>query len=192
VRVLATRLHEATGGLPGYALEALRVLRTAGLLPDESPLAPRDAGGGWRPTGGLLADPHLGAVLDAPTLAAPIRDRILRLGDDGRAVLLTMTLAGEACTPQLLSAVHGVSRLRAVAIGDALVERGLAREVDDAYRVANLLVAGMVRRLSSEARRHEVERALVAIRRGDPPEAAMSPTSGMSAHRATGEWRSSV
>lgn len=194
VRTFAARLHEATGGLPGYALEAVRVLRTAGLLPDGAPGPEHGAGASWRPTGGLLADPQLGAVLDAPTLAAPIRDRILRLGDDGRAILLTITLAGEACTPALLSAVHGISRLRAAAIGDALVERGLARERDGGYRIANLLVAGMLRRLSSDARQREVERVLVAIRRGAGPQPTLMPVPAPegSLVRATGEWRSSV
>jgi DNA-binding SARP family transcriptional activator len=184
VQRLAARLHGVTGGMPGLVLESVRALRAARLIDDGAD--------GWRPVAALAADTRLAAVLEAPAIVAPMRDRVMRLGEDGRSVLLTIALAGDACTPALLSLVHGVSRLRAAAIGDALVERGLAREEQGAYRVTNELVADAVRHWGSGARRAEVERALNAARAGGALEGGVRAGPMPAPARGTGEWRSSV
>lgn len=180
-RAVAARVHAATEGVPGFMLEMVRLLRARGLLQD-------GADGRWVAAPALADAGDLGASLDVPALSRPIVDRVERLGDEVRSVLLTLAIAGDACSPGLLSAVHGVSRLRAAALGDLLVERGLAREADGRYRAANAFVAGVVRRLASGALRREVERALVRTREGANGRAS---SGALEAHlpRSSGEWR---
>jgi len=59
-----------------------------------------------------------------------------------------------------LSHMHGISRLRAAAFGDALVERHLAVEEDGVYRCAHPVIARVVRDALGMARRREVHRGL--------------------------------
>jgi hypothetical protein len=56
--------------------------------------------------------------------------------------------------------VHGISRLRAAADGDALVERHLAIEEDGVYRCAHPVIARVVSDALGTARRREVHRGL--------------------------------
>src|SRR5207302_1111510 len=69
---------------------------------------------------------------DVITLPASVRDaigeRIDSLPYDLRDLLATAALAGRAVHADLLSHVHGMSRLRVAALADALVERRLLVE----------------------------------------------------------------
>jgi len=180
-RALAVRLQAVTGGVPGFVLEMLRLLRARGLLLD-------GVDGRWTASQALAEVADLGGPLDVPALTRRIVDRVERLGDEMRSVLLTLAIAGDACDPAVLSAVHGVSRLRAAALGDLLVERGLAREADGRYRAANVLVASVVRGWASGALRREVERALTRTREGANGRAS-SGTIEAQLPRPSGEWR---
>ena len=60
------------------------------------------------------------------------------------AVLISIAVSGRGCRADVLSHLHGISRLRAAMIGDALVERHLAVEEDGVYRCAHPLIARVV------------------------------------------------
>ncbi len=56
--------------------------------------------------------------------------------------------------------MHGISRLHAASLGDALVGRRLLVEEDNAYRCAHPMIARVVREGLSPSRRREVHRSL--------------------------------
>jgi predicted ATPase len=60
----------------------------------------------------------------------------------------------------VLAHVHGTSRLRLAALGEALIERHLVTEQDGGYRMAHPLLGQAVRSGLSAARRRELHRAL--------------------------------
>ena len=60
----------------------------------------------------------------------------------------------------MLSHVHGISRLHAAALGDALVDRHLAVEEGGAYRCIHPVIAHMVRDGLTASRRQETHRSL--------------------------------
>ena len=67
---------------------------------------------------------------------------------------------GTGCRPEVLSHVHGISRLHAAAVCDALVDRQLLMEEGGSYRCAHPVIGHVVRDGLSPARRSEVHRAL--------------------------------
>jgi hypothetical protein len=75
-------------------------------------------------------------------------------------VLVTVAAAEIGCDAGLLSHVHGISRLHAASLGDALVGRRLLTEEDNAYRCAHPVIARVVRDAVSPSRRREVHRSL--------------------------------
>jgi len=151
-RRLAARIHEATAGNPFYVIELLKTLFAQELLAVD-PMTD-----GWivRPAAITETTP---AVL-APTVHDAIAERIECLPDHLHALLVSIAVAGRGCRPDTLSHVHGISRLHAAMLGDALVDRHLAIEEGGAYRCAHPIIAAVVRQRVSASRRREVHRAL--------------------------------
>jgi DNA-binding SARP family transcriptional activator len=150
-RRLAGRVHEVTGGNPFYVVELLRTLFTQGWLVVDA------ASGEW------LAAPDTGQFADiamAPTVHDAIAERIESLPPDLYDLLITIALSGGGCRPDLLSYVHGISRLRAATMADALVERYLVTEEEGVYRAAHPVIARVVRHGLTTSRRREVHRTI--------------------------------
>ena len=89
-----------------------------------------------------------------------IAERIERLPDELREILMTIAVAGLGCRSEVLSHVHGISRLHAAGVADALVDRRLLIEEGGSYRCAHPVIAHVVRDGLTEARRSEVHRSL--------------------------------
>jgi predicted ATPase len=151
-RRLAARVHEVTGGNPFYAIELLKTLFAQELLTmDQQTRA-------WNVSaaaaGGTPTPAYSQTVHDA------IADRIECLPDELHAMLITIASSGRGCRTDVLSHVHGISRLRAAMDGDALAERHLVVEEDGTYRCAHPTIAAVVRARLTTSRRREVHRAL--------------------------------
>lgn len=96
----------------------------------------------------------------APTVHEAIAERIECLPEELAAVLMTLAVSQRGCRTDVLSHVHGISRLRAAIEGDALVERHLAIEEDEVYRCAHPVIARVVSDALGASRRREVHRSL--------------------------------
>jgi len=75
-------------------------------------------------------------------------------------VLITIAVSTRGCRTDVMSHVHGISRLRAAAIGDALVERHLVVEDNGAYRVAHPVIGRVMGDELGKSRKREVHRGL--------------------------------
>jgi hypothetical protein len=75
-------------------------------------------------------------------------------------VLITIAVSGDGCRPDALSHIHGISRLHAAALGDALVDRHLVVEEGGAYRCIHPMIAHLVRDGLTMSRRQELHRAI--------------------------------
>jgi DNA-binding SARP family transcriptional activator len=151
-RRLAARIHEATAGNPFYVIELLKTLFAQEVLTIDP------ATGGWIVSPSALAS-SLGPVL-APTVHDAVADRIECLPDQLQAVLISIACAGRGCRTDVLSHLHGISRLHAAMLADALVERHLVSEDEGVYRCAHPTIAHVVRTRVTTSRRREVHRAL--------------------------------
>jgi predicted ATPase len=148
---LAARIHEVTAGNPFYVIELLKTLFAQDILTVDpetkawivSPTAAENGGNSY-----------------APTVHDAIADRIECLPSELHAVLISVACAGRGCRADLLSHLHGISRLHAAMLGDALVERHLVVEEDGAYACAHPTIAAVVRARLTTSRRREVHRAL--------------------------------
>jgi len=152
-RRFAHRVHEVTDGNPFHVIEMLKTLFVQGVL---------------------MIDPATGAWVVAPAasaadyrqlpMAETVRDaiaaRVARLPYELRDLLATVAVSGRGSRTDLLSQVHGMSRLRAAALADALVERRLLLEEQGVYRCAHPVIAEVVRELLTPARRRELHRAI--------------------------------
>jgi predicted ATPase len=95
------------------------------------------------------------------TLHDVIAERVDRLPEELGEVLITIAVSGgPGCRPEVLSHVHGISRLHAAAVCDALAERRLVVEGAGAYRCLHPVIAHVVRDGLTPTRRREVHRAL--------------------------------
>jgi DNA-binding SARP family transcriptional activator len=150
-RRFAARVHEVTGGNPFYVIELLRTLFAQGWIAADA------NSGEW-----LAAAPSepSAPIVMAPTVHDAIAERIESLPPDLHDLLITIALAGGGCGPDVLSHVHGISRLRAATMADGLVERYLAAEEDGAYRPAHPVIARVVRHGLTTSRRREVHRTI--------------------------------
>lgn len=151
-RRFASRVHEVTGGNPFYVIELFKTLFAQELLtvdPETRAWNVSAAASGGMPTPAY-----------SPTVHDAIADRIECLPDEPHAVLITIASSARGCRTDVLSHVHGISRLRAAMIGDALVERHLVVEEDGTYRCAHPTIAAVVRARLTTSRRREVHRAL--------------------------------
>ena len=148
---LAARIHEVTAGNPFYVIELLKTLFAQDILTVD----PETKGWIVSPTAA-----ENGGYSYAPTVHDAIADRIECLPDELHAVLISVASAGRGCRAELLSHLHGISRLHAAMLGDALVERHLVVEEDGAYACAHPTIAAVVRARLTTSRRREVHRAL--------------------------------
>jgi predicted ATPase len=89
-----------------------------------------------------------------------IAERVERLPGELRDVLITVALSGTGCRPEVLSHVHGISRLHAASVGDTLVDRRLVVEEGGAYRCAHPVIAHVVRDGLTVSRRRELHRTI--------------------------------
>ena len=150
-RAFSERLHQVTGGNPFYVQELLKTLFTREVLREDP------ASRAWVLPGaldGALEVPMPRSVHDA------IAERVERLPEMAHDVLVTVAVAEVGCDTELLSHVHGISRLHAAALGDALAGRRLLVEEGNAYRCAHPVIGRVVRDGLSPSRRREVHRAL--------------------------------
>ena len=151
-RRLAARIHEVTTGYPFYVVELLKTLFAQGWLTVDPE------------TGEWVVSQHEAVDTSVLTLAPSVHDaiaeRIQCLPDELGAVLISIAVSARGCRADVLSHVHGISRLRAAANGDALVERHLAIEEDGVYRCAHPVIARVVSDALGTSRRREVQRGL--------------------------------
>jgi predicted ATPase len=162
VNRLADKVHAAASGNPFYAIELLKNMFSQGLLAMEAP------GGAWLP----------GAELEGESFELPmsqnihdvIAERVGRLPERLRDILVTIAVSGTGCQTRVLSHVHGISRLFAASLGDALVERRLVVEEGGVYRCAHRLIEQAVREGLTESRRRELHWILAeALERATAP-----------------------
>jgi DNA-binding SARP family transcriptional activator len=154
IRRLASRIHDVTAGFPFYIVELLKTMFAQGWLNVDP------ASGEW-----LLQTEDSGEVTwltIAPTVHEAIAERIECLPEELAAVLMTLAVSQRGCRTDVLSHVHGISRLRAAIDGDALVERHLAIEEDEIYRCAHPVIARVVSDALGASRRREVHRSLAS------------------------------
>ena len=156
-------MYDITGGNPFYILELLKTMFAQGLL------ATDERGGEWSAPVGALES---GTVFPlSRTVQEVIAERVDRLPEELAEVLITVSVAGgTGCRPEVLSHVHGISRLHAAAVCDALVDRRLLVEDGGAYRAAHPVIGHVVRDGLTAPRRREVHRMLaLSLELASPP-----------------------
>lgn len=149
---LARRVYDVTTGIPLYVMELLKTLFVRGWLavhPDTLEWITTDRG-----TSELNASELL------PNVRESLAERIAALPDEQHALLLTVAVTDSGCHTSLLSYVHGISRLRAAYVCDALVERGLLVEADGRYLCAHAVIASVAVESMSASRCREVHRMI--------------------------------
>ena len=150
-RRFATRIFGVTAGNPFYAIELLKTMFAQGLF------AVDEDSGEWTALSGAVT-----GGIEFPvsrTVHDVIAERIERLPEQLNEVLITIAVAG-GCRTEVLSHVHGISRLHAAAVGDALADRRLVVEEGGVYRCAHPVIAHVVRDGLTATRRREVHRTL--------------------------------
>ena len=152
-RRFARRVYAITGGNPFYILELLKTMFAQGVLATDEQTRE------WTAPAGALES---GAVFPlSRTVQEVIAERVDRLPEELAEVLITVSVAGGAgCRPEVLSHVHGISRLHAASACDSLVDRRLLVEGGGAYRAAHPVIAHVVRDGLTAPRRREVHRSL--------------------------------
>jgi predicted ATPase len=159
---VAGQVHAATAGNPFYILELLKTLFSRGLL------AMAEGTGAWLAAAELEQD---GFELPLPqNIQDVIAERIERLPERMREILITIAVSGAGCRPGVLSHVHGISRLYGASLGDALAERRLVVARGDTYRCAHRIIEQVVREHLTDSRRRELHRILA-----EAMEAATAP-----------------
>jgi predicted ATPase len=151
-RRLAARLYRITAGNPFHVIELLKTMFAQGLL------ATDEHTDEW-----IVVPSEVGAGREMPvsqTVQDVIAERVDRLPTELRDVLITIAVSGGGCRPDVLSHVHGISRLHAAALGDSLVDRHLVVEEGGAYRCIHPVIAHLVRDGVTGSRRQEVHRAI--------------------------------
>jgi predicted ATPase len=163
-RRFASRIFGVTGGNPFYVIELLKTMFAQGLL------ALQEGSGVWTATAGAGAEQGRELPV-SQTVQDVIAERVDRLPEQLCEVLITIAVASTGCRTGVLSHVHGISRLHAAAVGDALVERRLVVEEGGVYRCAHPVIAQVVRTGLTASRRQEVHRSLALSLEGTmPPE----------------------
>jgi DNA-binding SARP family transcriptional activator len=172
----AARVHEVTGGNPFYLIELLKTLLAQGWL------VVHPETGEWIVPQRTEGELDVGTM--SPTVQEAIAQRIARLPDDLHAILMSIALSRRGCRTGLLSHIHGISRLRAAAIADALGDRYLAVEDNGCYRCSHPVIASVVRAELSTARRREIHRALALGMIAAAEAGGEEPDPGEVAHHA--------
>jgi len=154
-RRFARRIYRITGGNPFYIFELIKTMFAQGLL------AADERSGEWTAAPSALAGGKEFPL--SRTVHDVIAERVDRLPEELGEVLITVAVAGgPGCRPEVLSHVHGISRLHAAAVCDALVERRLLEEGAGAYRCLHPVIGHVVRDRLTPTRRREEHRALAA------------------------------
>jgi len=181
-RRLAARLHRITAGNPFHLIELLKTMFAQGLL------AMDEHSGEW-----IVVSSEVGAGREVPvsqTVQDVIAERVDRLSSELRDVLITIAVGGGACRPDVLSHVHGISRLHAAAVGDALVDRRLVVEEGGSYRCIHPAIAHLMRDGLTASRRQEVHRSLaLALELVTPPEDLAGSAGEIARHAERGGER---
>jgi DNA-binding SARP family transcriptional activator len=152
-RRFADRIFSVTAGNPFYVIELLKTMFSQGLLTVD------EETGAWTAAAGALTD--RGRELPVSrTVHDVIAERVERLPEQLCELLISIAVAGVGCRADVLSHVHGISRLHAAALGDALVDRRVAIEEGGVYRCAHPVIAHVVRDGLTASRRREVHRTL--------------------------------
>ena len=151
-RRFATRIFGVTAGNPFYTIELLKTMFAQGLL------AVDEESGEWTALSAAVDSGREFPV--SQTVHDVIAERIERLPQQLSEVLITVAVAGSGCRTEVLSNVHGISRLNAAGIGDALVDRRLVVEEAGVYRCTHPVIAHVVRNALTATRRREVHRTL--------------------------------
>jgi DNA-binding SARP family transcriptional activator len=161
-RRFANRIFGVTAGNPFYVIELLKTMFAQGLL------AVDEDTGEWTASSGSLVE-HGRELPVSQTVHDVIAERVERLPQQLCDVLFTIALAGAGCRTEVLSHVHGISRLNAAGAADALVDRRLVIEEGGIYRCAHPVIAHVVRDGLTVSRRREVHRVLaLALERVTP------------------------
>lgn len=147
------RVYEVTNGNPFYVIELLKTLFAQGLL------AVDPATGSWK-TGPEVGPDESRPIPMPRTVQDAIAERIARLPDELRDLMATVVLAGQSCETDLLSQVHGISRLHVAALCDDLVSRRLLTEITGAWRPAHSLIADVIHEELTSSRRREIHRGI--------------------------------
>jgi predicted ATPase len=155
-RRLASRILGVTGGNPFYVIELLKTMFAQGLLSVD------DETGEWTVSSAALSGPAR-TVPMSPTVRDVIADRVARLPTQLSEVLMTIAVTGAGCATEVLSQVHGMSRLDAASVADALVDRRLVTEESGRYRCVHPIIAQVVREGLTSSRRQEIHRILALV-----------------------------
>jgi DNA-binding SARP family transcriptional activator len=163
-RRFASRIFGVTAGNPFYVIELLKTMFAQGLL------AVDEETGEWTAPSDALS----GRGRELPvsqTVHDVIAERVERLPAQLWEVLITVAVAGSGSRTDVLSHVHGISRLNAAGVADALVDRRLVIEEGGVYRCTHPVIAHVVRDSLTESRRREVHRTLaLALERAMLPQ----------------------
>jgi DNA-binding SARP family transcriptional activator len=175
-RRFASRVFRITGGNPFYAIELLKTMFGHGLIQVD------EHSGEW-----TVPSTGMGAGREFPvsrTVHDVIAERVERLPEELREILITIAVAGPGCRPTVLSHVHGISRLRAAWVSDALAERRLVMEQGGIYRCAHPVIAHVVRDGLTTTRLREVNRVLALALELVTPQDQLSVIAGEIARHA--------
>lgn len=148
----ARRVYEVTGGNPFYIVELLKTLFAQGLL------AVDETTGVWKPGPEVNLDSSRPIPMPR-TVQDAIAERVAHLPIELRDLFATIVIAG-SCQTELLSRVHGISRLHVAALCDELVGRRLVAETGGVYRAAHSLIAKVVHDDCTVSRRREIHRSI--------------------------------
>lgn len=151
-RRFAAQIHAVTDGNPFHVLELLKALFAQGILTTDPET------GEWLAAAG--GDDGYQRLELPRTIRDAVTARYRRLPYELRDLLATVAAAGLGVSAPLLSYVHGISRLRAAALADALVERRLLTAGDGLYRCAHPIILDVVRAALTPARRQELHRII--------------------------------
>ena len=152
-RRFANRIFGVTAGNPFYVIELLKTMFAQGLL------AVDEDTGEWTASADVLSGPGRELPV-SQTVHDVIAERVERLPEELCEVLVTIAVAAAGCRTEVLSHVHGISRLHAASVADALVDRRLVKEESGLYRCAHPVIAQVVRNGLTSSRRREVHRTL--------------------------------
>ncbi|HEX6644115.1 MAG TPA: AAA family ATPase [Gemmatimonadales bacterium] len=152
-RRFARRLYEVSDGNPFQVIEITKMLFAEGLL------AVTPVSREWVIPAEADAT-SFGRVEIPRSVRDALSARVSRLPYELRDLLASIATAGRPVRTEVLSRLHGFSRLRVAALADALVERHLVDEDDGCYRPAHPIIGDYLRSALTTARRAELHRAL--------------------------------
>jgi DNA-binding SARP family transcriptional activator len=179
-RRFANRVFGVTAGNPFYVIELLKTMFAQGLL------AADEDSGEWTTASGAVLE-HGRELPMSQTVHDVIAERIERLPEQLSDLLTTIAVAGAGCRAEVLSHVHGISRLHAAGLGDALVDRRLVVEEGGLYRCAHPVIAQVVREGLSTSRRREIHRVLaLALEKVTSPRDAQEAAREIARHADRG------